>query len=74
MQILGCLLMLLFVGFFLVVGLGLSFVSAVLRLFGFGRSRTTLKDEIESPDDAPQQKKVFSDDEGEYVDFEEVRE
>lgn len=73
MQILGCLFMILFVGLFVLVSFGLSIINAVLRLFGFNRPSTTFRDERQSaPASEDQPKKVFEDNEGEYIDFEEV--
>ncbi|WP_321334759.1 DUF4834 family protein [uncultured Bacteroides sp.] len=79
MYILGFLFMI--VIFILV--LGLSIVSSVLRvLFGFNRRSSSSKnaqtrsreEQDTSEQQPPKHKKLFDDDEGEYVDFEEVKE
>ena len=73
MQILGCLFMIVFVGLFMVVAFGLSIINAVLRFLGFKRPATTFREEAPSaPASDAQPKKVFDDNEGEYIDFEEV--
>lgn len=73
MQILGCLLMSLLAGFFVLLSLGFSILEGLLRFLGFGKRRDTLRDErADQPQPSEPTKKVFSDDEGEYVDFEEV--
>ena len=74
MRLLGCLLMLVFVGFFVVASFGLSVIQLILRMLGVDvRSRSTLRsnDEPKQPD-APTPKRKFPDEEGEYIDFEEV--
>lgn len=63
--------MLLFVGFFVVVSLGMSFLQAIYRLLTGNGSRGH-KEKIRQTNEPSSQTKVFSDDEGEYVDFEEV--
>ena len=76
MQLLGCLFMLLFMGFFLVLAFGMSVLNVVLRLFGINSPRTPFRDEEAAPaepTESAEPKRVFSDDEGEYVDFEEVK-
>ena len=71
-------------GFFLflilfVLVLGLALVGSVLnfflRLFSFGRKSQTsaFHQGTESSDSTRSGKKVFSEEEGEYVDFEEVK-
>lgn len=70
-QLFGCLAMLLFVGFFVVVSLGMSFLQAIYRLFTGNGSRSR-KEEIRQTNEPSSQTKVFADNEGEYVDFEEV--
>ena len=73
MQVLGCLLTLLLAGFIIVLSVGFSIIDAVLRMFGLGRRRPTINQD-EQPTTAsvePQNKKI-ADDEGEYIDFEEV--
>ena len=73
MQIFGCLIMIVLVGFFMVVAFGLSIIDAVLRLFGFKCMGKTSRDKKQStPTSDAQPKKVFDDNEGEYIDFEEV--
>ena len=78
MNILGCLLALLFVGFFFHIGVVSALVDGVLRLLGIRRPRTTLRDSEEQTTQGQakgsegQRPKVFDDDDGEYVDFEEV--
>lgn len=61
--------------------LGLSIVGSILRvLFGFGKRsssarQTTNREEEEKQkeqNEQPKHKKLFGEDEGEYVDFEEV--
>ena len=59
--------------------LGLSIVGSILRaLFGFGRRsssthQATNTEETEKQKEQSKHKKFFSEDEGEYVDFEEVK-
>ena len=74
MRVLGCLLMLVFLGFFLIASFGLSVLQIIMRMLGFdSRSRSSLHNEkkVSRPKQEPK-KPVISDDEGEYVDFEEV--
>ncbi|MBP5381344.1 MAG: DUF4834 family protein [Bacteroidaceae bacterium] len=71
-QLLGCLGMLLFVGFFVVVSLGVSFLHTISRFLTGNGFRKSHKEEIRQTNEPSAQTKVFSDDEGEYVDFEEV--
>ena len=73
MQILGCLFVLLFFGLFLILGLGFSFLQVVARLFGLGRRTTSSRENVEKQSEPQKQPKRFADDEGEYVDFEEVK-
>ncbi len=79
MYIIGCLLSVLLIGVFLVLSFGLSILSFLFRLFGINfpvssthfwhdASQSTTSQE---PDKEPQ-KRIFEDNEGEYVDFEEV--
>lgn len=78
MNILGCLLSLLLVGFFLIIGVVSALVDGVLRFLGLRNPRPTLRDTEEQSSQAQgkaneaERPKVFDDDEGEYVDFEEV--
>ena len=72
MQVLGCLLTLLLVGFFIVLSLGFSIIDAILRMFGRGRRTTINRNEQTTTENAESSKKKFSADEGEYIDFEEV--
>ncbi|MBQ8050573.1 MAG: DUF4834 family protein [Bacteroidaceae bacterium] len=66
--------MFLFVGFFVVASFGLSIIQMLMRLFGINtRQRTTLQGDETSHPDSQAQKRVFTEDEGEYVDFEEIR-
>ncbi len=72
MQFIGCLLSLLLVGFFIVLSFGISIVRVVMRMLGFdvfGPKRNA--PDVQTPKE-PQRQQVFKDDEGEYVDFEEV--
>lgn len=58
--------------------IGLSIVGSILRvLFGFGKrssstQQTTNREETEEEKEQSKHKKLFGEDEGEYVDFEEV--
>lgn len=73
MQVLGCLFMILFAGFFLLLSLGFSVLDGILRLLGFSRRRPTARDENNStPTTDSKSKTFFNDKEGEYIDFEEV--
>ena len=73
MQVLGCLLTLLLAGFIIVLSVGFSIIDAVLRMFGLGRRRPTInRDEQPTTASVEPQKKKIADDEGEYIDFEEV--
>ena len=65
--------MLLLGGFFVVLSLGFSILGSLLRLLGFDRRPASLHKSEPAPEE-PESRKVFSDEEGEYVDFEEVRE
>lgn len=66
----------------LVLVIGLSIVGGILRfIFGFGRksgSRTNGRFESESSqaeeETPPAKKKIFDKEDGEYVDFEEIKE
>jgi len=76
-----------FIFFFvlIIIVFGLTIISGVLRaLFGFGKRNSTRSNSGNSTDSAsqnkkrsaqntPKRKKVFEEDEGEYVDFEEVK-
>ncbi len=75
MRFLGCLLMLFFVGFFVIFGLGMSFLQAIIRMFSGGRygDNNVSKPTTNSQAESEKRQQVFSDDEGEYVDFEEVK-
>lgn len=78
MNILGCLLSLLLVGFFLVIGVVSALIDGVLRFLGLRNPRPTLHDseqqssQTQGKGNEGERPKVFDDDEGEYVDFEEV--
>lgn len=72
MNVLGCLLMAVFVVLFAVLAFGVSLLSAILRLFGIKLPQMGQKHDTDVRSDAQPQKKHFADDEGEYVDFEEV--
>ena len=78
MNILGCLLSLLLVGFFLVIGVVSALIDGVLRFLGLRNPHPTLHDSEQQSSQAQgkgnegERPKVFDDDEGEYVDFEEV--
>lgn len=74
MQVLGCLLMSLIAGFFIVLGLGFSLLRSILRLFGINVPRMTVRSNQPEPEENAEQRKVFSDDEGEYIDFEDISE
>ena len=63
--------------------IGLSIIGTVIRnIFGLGGRRTSYNDNRQSSEEAqteegeirPRHKKLFSKDEGEYVDFEEIKE
>jgi hypothetical protein len=79
LQIFGCLFMLIFLALFVVLAFGLSILSAFLRLFGIKlpingtRHQSSVKSNDPQQPDSEQPKRVFSDNEGEYVDFEEVK-
>lgn len=69
----------LFIIVIFIVVLGLSIVGSILRvLFGFGKrssstQQTTNREETEEQQkEQSKHKKLFGEDEGEYVDFEEV--
>lgn len=72
MSFLGCLFAALFVVLFMLLSFGLSLINAVLRLFGIRLPKAGQKGNAEVRSEAQPQKKRFADDEGEYVDFEEV--
>lgn len=73
MRVLGCLGMLLLVGFFVVLSFGFSILNLIMRFFGISRPDLADKDNIpDATGKEPQRKKTIPDDEGEYVDFEEV--
>ncbi len=73
MQLLGCLLSIVLIILFAILGFGLSILSFILRLLGVNTSRTSFQkpETPQQPSDTPQTR-VFQDNEGEYVDFEEV--
>ena len=73
MQVLGCLLSLLFIGFFVVLGIGMT-ILARIRQFFTGGSRPASASPKPEASDAGDRRVLFDDDEGEYVDFEEVDE
>lgn len=76
---------LLFLFFISILVLGLAMLSRILRtLFGFGGSRRSTSEttyhqtnpkQDSSHNESPEnrRKKIFSEDEGEYIDFEEVK-
>lgn len=73
MRVLGCLGMLLLVGFFVVLSFGFSILNLIMRFFGINLPDFAGKDNIAEPTNKePQSKKTIPDDEGEYVEFEEV--
>ena len=72
MGIIGCLLSLLFVGFFVILSFGLSILGAILRLFGFNVPGPKRDEAAPQSPESSQRQRVFEDGEGEYVDFEEV--
>ena len=73
MRVLCCLGMLLLVGFFVVLSFGFSILNLILRFFGINQFNYTNKDNItEQPPQDSKPKKTIPDDEGEYVEFEEV--
>lgn len=73
MYLLGCFFMLILVVLFWFIGIGLSILTFFFRLFGINYPRTNHKhNNSQSSEKSQQQKKVFSDNEGEYIDFEEV--
>ena len=72
MRIFGCLVMLLFVGFFVVVGFGLSILNIILRMMGINRPPTSFRSTEKTKEESQRQQKRFADGQGEYVDFEEV--
>lgn len=74
--------------FFVVLGIGVTLVRSLLRLFGFGgnsftrgygrqsadsNTRQRQEHSQSSFDTSAKPKKVIAEDEGEYVDFEEVK-
>ena len=79
MHFLGCLLSVLLIGVFVVLSFGLSILNFLFRLFGINfpisskhfRHDGFQTTETQKPDAEPQ-KRIFEDNEGEYVDFEEV--
>ena len=79
MEILGCLIIILFFGFFFCWALISTFLQKIADFFGLSSSkrqtdskRNTSHDTSRSPHQHPS-RKIFRDDEGEYVDFEEVK-
>ncbi len=70
MKALGCLLIFFLVGFLVVINIGFSILGSIFRAFGGGR-RTPTTDNIRQPEEEPK-KKIFEDNEGEYIDYEEV--
>ncbi|MBQ8968119.1 MAG: DUF4834 family protein [Bacteroidaceae bacterium] len=72
MHFFGCLIALFLSGFLLLVAFGLSLLDFLLRLLGIRRPRTIADAPEDGPNEPASQKRVFDDDEGEYVDFEEV--
>ncbi len=65
---------------FILLFIGLSIINTILRLFGFGRKATRnpgtyrkrAPRQHTDPPPAPKKKKVFDNNEGEYVDYEEL--
>lgn len=78
----------LFILFFIILIFGLSIIGRILRtIFGFGRrARSTFSSSANHSDNhtqhrsnhtesrAPKRKKIFEENEGEYVEFEEIKE
>lgn len=82
MHIIGGILLFIIVIFFIVVGIGVYVLSKVFRLFGLGRyaqknnktnSNGENKQNSESTPSETEKKKIFNKDEGEYVDYEEIK-
>ena len=74
MRMLGCLGMIFFLGLFIVLSLGMSVVGTVLRLLGFSWPKVEERENVApSSTSASQTTKTIPDDEGEYIDFEEVK-
>lgn len=74
MRMLGCLGMIFFLGLFIVLSLGMSVVGTVLRLLGFNWPKAEERENVApSSTSASQTTKTIPDDEGEYIDFEEVK-
>ena len=65
--------MFLFAGVIIIVSFGFSILGTILRLLGIttGR-RPDSQNQARREEDTPATKKIFPDEEGEYVDFEEV--
>lgn len=71
--------------FIIILGIGVTLVRNVLRVFGWRRTSNTYGQGVgegngrqsgnrhSSTQEPPKNKKVIGDDEGEYVDFEEVK-
>lgn len=76
MQLLGCLIILVFILFFVVIAFFGSFLLWLRSLFGFKPRQQHHQESNNQYQDTPSQptKKVFSDEEGEYVPFEEIKE
>lgn len=74
MRMLGCLGMIFFLGLFIVLSLGLSVVGTVLRLLGFSWTKAEERENVAPTSTSTSQTtKIIPDDEGEYIDFEEVK-
>jgi len=64
-----------FLFFILIIGLVILFavIGFIRSIFGFGKRRNPLQDQQAQPFEKPTDKpKIFTDKEGEYVDYEEV--
>ena len=72
MYLLGCFFMLLLMAVFWFIGIGLSILTFILRFFGINYPRSRNQNKPSQPEQPKQKKKRYADDEGEYVDFEEV--
>ena len=65
--------MLLLVGFFVVLSFGFSILNLIMRFFGISQPDFMNKNNVSEPtNEDSKPKKTIPDDEGEYVEFEEV--
>ena len=65
--------MLLLAGFFVVLSFGFSILNLIMRFFGISQPDFMNKNSVsESANEDSKPKKTIPDDEGEYVEFEEV--